>query len=203
MSDDQIQDRFKTALTAEDINLYAAPDQRRALLDDDGRLRKVPRQTKIDLMSAVLARMPCQARVEKLLRPEEVSEDVLTGTAIRKINEHLQTTAARPNVGNCPIHNCLYNIDDLLAEGEELGSNLLHVDQRTPANSGGRGFWQSTGQGALGRRPPAEGPTQSVLGKASGRNAGQTAPAGDTVWPVEQLGTLRWTVPVQTVNSLH
>jgi hypothetical protein len=34
-----------------------------------------------------------------------------------------------------------------LAEGEELGSNLLHVSQRTPANSGGRGAWQRRGQG--------------------------------------------------------
>jgi putative DNA methylase len=93
MSDDQIQDRFKTALTVEDINLYANPDQRRALLDEDGRLRKMPKQTKIDLMSGVLARMPYQARVEKLLRPEEVSEDILTGAVIQKINEHLRTTA--------------------------------------------------------------------------------------------------------------
>jgi hypothetical protein len=29
-----------------------------------------------------------------------------------------------------------------LAEGEELGSNLLHVGQRTPAGSGGSGSWQ-------------------------------------------------------------
>jgi hypothetical protein len=36
-----------------------------------------------------------------------------------------------------------------MAEGEELGSNLLHVAQRTPANSGGRGFWQGHGP-----RPP-------------------------------------------------
>ena len=30
----------------------------------------------------------------------------------------------------------------LLAEGEELGSNLLHVGQRTPASSNGSGSWQ-------------------------------------------------------------
>ena len=53
---------------------------------------------------------------------------------------------------------------------------------------------------ALGRRAHWQGPAQSVLGKASGRNAGQTAPAGDTVWPIEQLGTPRWRVPVRTVN---
>jgi hypothetical protein len=29
-----------------------------------------------------------------------------------------------------------------LAEGEELGSNLLHVGQRTPASSNGSGSWQ-------------------------------------------------------------
>jgi adenine-specific DNA methylase len=94
MSDDQIQCRFKTALTVEDIKLYADHDQRRALLDDDGRLRKMPKQAKIDLMSGVLARMPYQARVEKLLRPEEVPEAVLTGGAIQRINQHLRTAAA-------------------------------------------------------------------------------------------------------------
>jgi putative DNA methylase len=57
MSDDQVKARFKTSLTIEDINLYATSEQRSALLDGDGRLQKLPAQTKIDLMSAVLARM--------------------------------------------------------------------------------------------------------------------------------------------------
>jgi hypothetical protein len=82
-----------------------------------------------------------------------------------------------------------------MAEGEELGSNLLHVAQRTLAGVvSGKG----RARAALGRRARWQGPAQSVLGKASGRNAGQTAPAADIVWPVEQLGTPRWRVPVRT-----
>jgi hypothetical protein len=34
-----------------------------------------------------------------------------------------------------------------VAEGEELGSNLLHVGQGTPANSGEPGYWQRRRQG--------------------------------------------------------
>ena len=71
-------------------------------------------------------------------------------------------------------YNYLCNINDLLAEGEELGSNLLHVAQRTPANSGGRDFRAPS--------PLGRGPAQSVLGKALGRNAGQTAQ------PAKQFG---------------
>ncbi len=40
-----------------------------------------------------------------------------------------------------------------LAEGEELGSNLLHVGQGTPASSGGRGSWERRGQRLW--RPPS------------------------------------------------
>jgi hypothetical protein len=39
-----------------------------------------------------------------------------------------------------------------VAEGEELGSNLLHVGQRTPVGSGGRGSWQRRGQRRLNER---------------------------------------------------
>ena len=37
-----------------------------------------------------------------------------------------------------------------MAEGEELGSNLLHVGQGTAASSGGRGSWQSAAKAVLG-----------------------------------------------------
>src|SRR3979411_2354761 len=47
---------------------------------------------------------------------------------------------------------------DRLAEGEELGSNLLHVGQRTPANSGGRGARQRRAKAALFRHGPAPRP---------------------------------------------
>lgn len=94
MSDDQIESRFKTPPTVQEISLYATPAQRLALLDEEGRVKKLPKQIKTELMSAVLARMPYQARVEKLLRPEEVLEDNLTGTLIKKVNEHLGTTAS-------------------------------------------------------------------------------------------------------------
>src|SRR3981189_2871399 len=71
---------------------------------------------------------------------------------------------------NYPNHNCLCNFDDLLAEGEELGSNLLHVGQSTPASSCVRSSWQRRGQGhhePEAPPPPGEQPAPSVLGKKS------------------------------------
>jgi putative DNA methylase len=70
MSDEQIADRFKTALTINEIQTYATPAQCAALLDLDEegngvQLKKLPKETRIQLMSSVLARMPYQARVEK------------------------------------------------------------------------------------------------------------------------------------------
>src|SRR5258705_4635150 len=48
-----------------------------------------------------------------------------------------------------------------LAEGEELGSNLLHVGQSTPANSCVRSSWQRRGQGR--HEPEAPQPPVSNL----------------------------------------
>jgi putative DNA methylase len=96
MSDQQIIDRFKTPLTIEEIETYATPQQRSALLEENNEGVKIRKLSKVDratLMSDVLARMPYQVRVEKLLRPEEVSEDLLTATRMNEINEHLGTTA--------------------------------------------------------------------------------------------------------------
>jgi putative DNA methylase len=96
MSDEQITDRFKTAPTADEIRTYGTSSQQAALLDEDdagARLKKLPKTLRVDLMSGVLARMPYQTRVEKLLRPEEVAEEALTGTRMAKVNRHLGTTA--------------------------------------------------------------------------------------------------------------
>src|SRR6266403_779208 len=47
------------------------------------------------------------------------------------------------NIARCPPEARKVN----LAEGEELGSNLLHVGQSTPASSCVRSSWQRRGQG--------------------------------------------------------
>src|SRR6195256_1645330 len=76
---------------------------------------------------------------------------------------------------NYPFHNCLCDFHDLLAEGEELGSNLLHVGQSTPASSCVRSSWQRRGQGHHEPKappPPGEQPAPSVLGISQWRNAG-------------------------------
>ena len=57
-----------------------------------------------------------------------------------------------------------------LAEGEKLGSNLLHVGQSTPASSCVRSSWQRRGQGhhePEAPPPPGGQPAPSILGKKS------------------------------------
>src|SRR3979490_2783657 len=55
-----------------------------------------------------------------------------------------------------------------LAEGEELGSNLLHVGQSTAASSCVRSSWQRRGQGHHEpEAPPGQQPAPSILGKNS------------------------------------
>lgn len=96
LSDEQIADRFKTALTVEEVKAFATPSEREALLEDGiggAQLTKLPKATRVNLMSSVLNRMPYQARADKLLRPEEVSEDILTGERMSIVNEYLGTDA--------------------------------------------------------------------------------------------------------------
>jgi hypothetical protein len=57
-----------------------------------------------------------------------------------------------------------------MAEGEELGSNLLHVGKSTPASSCVRSSWQRRGQGhhePEAPPPPGGQPATSILGKKS------------------------------------
>lgn len=96
MSDDQILDRLKVPLTADEIKSYGAPSQRAALLQEkDGTvsLKAGPKDVRMKLMANVLARMPYAARVEKLMRPEEIDEDTLTASKMAIVNRHLGTTA--------------------------------------------------------------------------------------------------------------
>jgi putative DNA methylase len=96
MHDEQIAARFKTVLSVEEIHKYATEQQRASLLeenDEKSRVKKLTKEVRANLMSKVIARMPYQMRVDKLLRPEEVSEDRLTATNMARVNEHLGTTA--------------------------------------------------------------------------------------------------------------
>lgn len=93
ISDDQVEDRFKTNLTAQEIRQFGSPSEISDLLDEDGSAKKLPKETKIELMSRIITRMPYQLRVDKLLRPEEVPEEKLTSTRLTEVNRHLGTDA--------------------------------------------------------------------------------------------------------------
>ncbi|MGY3449169.1 anti-phage-associated DUF1156 domain-containing protein [Bradyrhizobium sp. USDA 4353] len=95
MGDDQIDIRSRTALSAQEVQKYGTPAQCAALLDpdDNKQIKKLPKVDRSRLMAGVIARMPYQERLEKLLRPEEVQEDLLTGPYLARVNNHLGTTA--------------------------------------------------------------------------------------------------------------
>ena len=97
LSDDQVRERFKTTLTTDEILTFATAEQRSAFFEtgDDvsATPRKMSKDERNDLMSAIITRMPYQSRVEKLLRPEEVDEETLTSKQLAKANQHLCTNA--------------------------------------------------------------------------------------------------------------
>jgi adenine-specific DNA methylase len=95
-SEDQIPVRFKTLLTPDEVRRFGTPTQQAKLLEEsEGKvsLRKLDKSTRAELMSDVLARMPYQSRVDKLLRPEEVPEELLTSSKMLQVNRHLGTSA--------------------------------------------------------------------------------------------------------------
>ena len=96
LSNAQVALRYKTTLTADEVKLYGSEPQREALLEDltsTPKLRNIPRAQRSQLMAQVLERMPYQARVDKLFRPEEIAEAALTEWALEKVNAHLGTDA--------------------------------------------------------------------------------------------------------------
>ena len=96
MTDDQIIDRFKDKLTVAEIKKYGTAQQQAALLqsDDENSLLKVqPKEIREQLMAGVIARMPYDLRVQKLLRPEQVAEAELTKTRMASVNAYLGTSA--------------------------------------------------------------------------------------------------------------
>ena len=67
---------------------------------------------------------------------------------------------------------------DGLAEGEELGSNLLHVAQSSPGDPGGSGSLKiGTATGAL-RSDPEDGGTAPTACRAAGLPAEPVNPGG-------------------------
>lgn len=96
LSDAQVASRYKSALSTEEIKFFGSPSQQDALLegsDSRTKLKSIPRELRSRLMTEILTRMPYQARVDKLFRPEEIPETMLTGSSLEKVNEHLGTTA--------------------------------------------------------------------------------------------------------------
>ena len=96
ISDDQIIDRFKTALTFEETAQYASAAERAALIDDTDQVSKLKRLHKSirnELMSAYLVDIPYSERVERLFRPEEISERDANCKSHESVNDHLGTSA--------------------------------------------------------------------------------------------------------------
>ena len=97
ISDAQTSVRFKSPLSVDEIKAFATSMERLKLLDegDDqpATLKRMSKEDRVDLMSPVLARIPYQKRVEKLLRPEEIPEELLTFPHMTEANEHLGTKA--------------------------------------------------------------------------------------------------------------
>src|SRR5271166_5122417 len=55
LSDDQVPDRFKTSLSIKEINAYATPGQRAALLDEDAgeaHLKQLSKEDRVELVSS-------------------------------------------------------------------------------------------------------------------------------------------------------
>ncbi|KOX56112.1 DNA methylase [Streptomyces purpurogeneiscleroticus] len=96
MADDQIIDRFKERISVEEIKKYGTSFQQAALLQAEGEsysLKVQPKEVREKLMAGVMARMPYDVRVQKLLRPEQVAELSLTGSRMNHVNAHLGTNA--------------------------------------------------------------------------------------------------------------
>jgi putative DNA methylase len=97
MAADQIPDRFKVPLGASEVVTFGTAAQRDALLEEvehgEPKLKKLSKDRRDELMSSIIARMPYQKRVEKLLRPEEVPEKTLTQSRMQEVNDHLGTSA--------------------------------------------------------------------------------------------------------------
>ncbi len=92
MADDQVQARFKTMPTVAEVNRYATPEQRTALFDGvngNATVKRMAKDERIALISSVIERMPYQLRSEKLARPEEVQDRLLTKRHFEEINKHL------------------------------------------------------------------------------------------------------------------
>lgn len=101
LDEEQILDRLKKAISVEDVLAYGTSAQINALLEkeegDEGgetySFKKLPRDVRFATMAQIVARMPYVERAARLLRPEEVPEDVLTGRHIPFVNEALGLNA--------------------------------------------------------------------------------------------------------------
>ena len=94
--DEQISNRLNASLSVEDIVQYGSETQRAALLEERPGslgLKKLPKELRLELMATIIASMPYQVRVDKILRPEEVLGKLLTTTQLDRINHHLGTCA--------------------------------------------------------------------------------------------------------------
>ncbi|MHC2583021.1 anti-phage-associated DUF1156 domain-containing protein [Bradyrhizobium diazoefficiens] len=100
MSDDQVAQRFKSSLSIEEIEKYGSTEEVATLIETKsvkGKTEKIlasiSRIERQALMTGILKRMPYAVRAAKLLRPEEISEDELTGPYLQNINARFGTSA--------------------------------------------------------------------------------------------------------------
>jgi hypothetical protein len=96
IADDQVSSRHTgKPLSGQDIAAYATPSEQATLA-----LKTLSKEARTAMACEILARMPYSQRVEKLLRPEEVAEEELTGKRLDAINSRLGTVircSSRPD----------------------------------------------------------------------------------------------------------
>jgi adenine-specific DNA methylase len=101
LSDEQIQSRLRGALTMDEIKRWASVKDCASLLEEeenDGKItlsfkKGIPRVERDRLIARVLSKAPYISRVEKLARPEEVSESDLIAPYLDRVNSLYGTSA--------------------------------------------------------------------------------------------------------------
>src|SRR5262249_15920731 len=107
MHDEQILPRLRGALPLYVIEKFATPTERAILLEAEDR------EERLAVMAKIAARIPYHERIEYLVGPEEVDEEVLTAPLLPLVNEYLGTSASsladlvrqlgEARYGHCPL----------------------------------------------------------------------------------------------------
>ena len=96
ISDEQIKLRYDATVSIEEIQKFGTCEEKNLLLQEiEGEIvqRRIGKLERQAIFCRLIGRMPYTQRVQKLLRPEQVSEDILTREAVTTANSRLGTSA--------------------------------------------------------------------------------------------------------------